>query len=170
MAVYATGQDLIDCFDVDMVGDLAQDSREEQDVSSVPGLPIVGKFLEQASGALEVALIAGGRYRPEQLVALTGVNQAFLKRVVCTIAMSMLFKRRPSQQYLEIAKQFFEESEGYLRALQTGKNLFNIEENKAASTIELQSVSSVEIDNLNLLPSRMSNYFPSSNTRLPRRR
>lgn len=168
MAVYATGEDLIECFDVTLVGDLAQDCREEQDPCVVPKLPIVAKFLEQASGSIEVALMAGGRYRPEHLMQLTGVHLAFLKRMVCTVAMAMLFKRRASPAYLDIAKQFQDEADGYLKALRTGERLFDIEENKSASTIELQSIQAVEIENLNLLPSRMSNYFPRSNTRVSR--
>ena len=47
---YATGTDLVDCFDVDLVGDLAQDTREPVDASSVKTLPNVLRMLDQASG------------------------------------------------------------------------------------------------------------------------
>lgn len=165
---YATGQDLVDCFDVDFVGDLAQDNREPMDPAAVKLLPNVLRMLEQASGEIDVALIAGGKYSPAQLAALTGNSRAHLVRITCTIAMALLFKRRPSQAMMELAKPFLEEKDGYLEALRKGQNLFNIEENKSAGFIELQTVTAVEIDQLNLLPTRMGNYFPSSSQRTSR--
>jgi hypothetical protein len=153
---------------VDIVGDLAQDGREEQPPSTVADLPIVVRTLEEASGQVDMALLAGGRYRTEQLAALTGNSLAFLKRIVCTLAISYLFKRRAAPQYLELAKMYHDEAQDYLKALQMGKNLFNIEENKTASVIEHQHLSAVEIDGLNLMPSRMGNFFPSANSRTPR--
>ncbi len=153
---------------MDIVGDLAQDGREEQPPSTVADLPIVVRTLEEASGQVDMALLAGGRYRTEQLAALTGNSLAFLKRIVCTLAISYLFKRRAAPQYLELAKMYHDEAQDYLKALQMGKNLFNIEENKTASVIEHQHLSAVEIDGLNLMPSRMGNFFPSANSRTPR--
>jgi phage gp36-like protein len=165
---YATGTDLVDCFDVDLIGDLAQDTREPVDASVVTTLPNVLRMLDQASGEIDVALIAGGRYQPAQLALLTGSSQSHLVRITCTIAMALLFKRRPSQAMLELAKPLYEEKEKYLKDLRTGVNLFNIEENKAASVIDLQTVTALEIDTLNLLPTRMSPYFPSSDQRTSR--
>lgn len=165
---YATGCDLVDCYDIELVGDLAQDSREETDQCDVTKLPIVAKILDQASGVIDSALIAGGRYRAEQLLALEGIHLAFLKRMVCTVAMSMLLKRRVDPSYMEMAKLLQEEVDGYLKSLRTGENLFDIAENKSASVIELQTVQAVEIDTLNLLPSRMGNYFPGSQSRVSR--
>lgn len=165
---YATGCDLIEVIDVDIVGDLAQDSREEQTPSAVADLPIVARTLEEASGQVDMALQAGGRYRPDQLAALTGSGLAFLKRIVCTLAISYLFKRRAAPQYLELAKLYHDEAQEYLKALQQGKNLFAIAENQEASVIEHQHLSAVEIDGLNLMPSRMGNFFPSANSRIPR--
>jgi phage gp36-like protein len=165
---YATGTDLVDCFDVDLIGDLAQDTREPIEQSAVKTHPNVLRMLEQATGDINVALIAGGRYQPAQLAALTGDSQAHLVRITCTIAMALLFKRRPSAAMIELAKPFKDDRDKYISDLQTGKNLFNIDENKAASVIELQTVSAVEIDTLNLLPTRMGNYFPSNAQRTSR--
>ncbi len=165
---YATGIDLVDCFDVDLIGDLAQDTREPIEPTMVKTHPNVLRMLGQASGEIDTALIAGGRYQPEQLAALTGNSQAHLVRITCTIAMALLFKRRPSQAMVDLAKPFYDDKEKYLKDLRTGQNLFNIAENKAASTIELQTVTAVEIDTLNLLTTRMGNYFPSNSQRTSR--
>lgn len=165
---YATGTDLVDCFDIDLIGDLAQDTREPVDPGVVKTLPNVIRMLDQASGEIEVALISGGRYQPAQLVALTGSSKAHLVRITCTIAMALLFKRRPSQAMVELAKPLYEEKEKYLKDLREGKNLFNIAENRDAAVIDHQTVSAVELDTLNLLTTRMGSYFPSNNQRTSR--
>ena len=165
---YATGTDLVDCFDVDLIGDLAQDTREPIEASTVKTHPNVLRMLGQASGEIDTALIAGGRYQPSQLASLTDSSRDHLIRVTCTIAMALLFRRRPSQAMAELAKPFYDDKEKYLKDLRTGQNLFNIAENKAASVIELQTVTAVELDTLNLLTSRMGNYFPSNDQRTSR--
>lgn len=165
---YATGTDLVDCFDIDLIGDLAQDTREPVDPGVVKTLPNVIRMLDQASGEIEVALISGGRYQPAQLVALTGSSKAHLVRITCTIAMALLFKRRPSQAMVELAKPLYEEKEKYLKDLREGKNLFNIAENRDSAVIDHQTVSAVELDTLNLLTTRMGSYFPSNNQRTSR--
>jgi phage gp36-like protein len=165
---YATGQDLAIRFDVGTIGDLSQDCREEQDEYDAVNSPVVLKFLEEASGMVDVALQAGGMYDPAKLATLTGSNLEHLKRVVCTIAMSNLLKRRTSDALFEASKHLDEQASQYLKDLQNGKNVFGIPENKVASVIEHQHVSAAEINNLNLLPSRMGRFFPGTDSRTPR--
>lgn len=165
---YANGTDLAKRFDVGTIGDLCQDCREEQDEYEAVNSPIVLNMLEEASGMVDVALQAGGMYDPAKLALLTGSNLEHLKRVVCTIAMSNLLKRRTSDALLETAKRLDDEAARYLKDLQSGKNVFGIPENKAASVIEHQHVSAAEINNLNLLPSRMGRFFPGTDSRTPR--
>jgi phage gp36-like protein len=165
---YATGEDMVKLYDIDLVGDLAQDTREPVNQPAVKSLPNLLHVLELATGEIDVALIAGGKYSPDQLAILTTSSKAHLVRVTCAIAMALLFERRPSQAFMEMAKMFQEKADRYLKYLRNGTNLFNIEENKAASTIELQTVTAVEIDSLNLLPTRMSSFFPGNNQRTAR--
>lgn len=168
MAAYATGQDLIDRADVDQVGDLATDGRESLDQHAVKLHPNVLTALADASGEVDVALIVGGRYTPNQLESLTGNSRSHLIKIVCRLAMNNLLSRRVGEQYADLAEKISKQSREDLRALRSGENVFGIASIESASTISLETVSSVELDNLNLLPSRMSPYFPNNSQRVSR--
>lgn len=168
MASYADGNDLIARYDVDTVGDLATDQRESSDPSIVPILPNVLTALADASGEIDVALIVGERYLPEQLAALTGNSQSKLKRICCDIAMSLLCSRRVGHDYIELSESVAKTSRGHLRSLSNGENVFGLQSILDASTIDVASISIAEIDRRNLLPSRMSNFFPTDSQRMPR--
>lgn len=166
---YADGEDLIKRYDVDMIGALAWDEREDMDREAVPTHPTVLTLLEDASGEIDVCLLAGGRYTPAQLAALTGNSLSHLKRITCAVAMASLFERRPGM-YEEIAERVAKTARANLTALKKGENIFGIPEleNGNAGTIDVATVESIEIDNLNLLPGRMSRYFPGTAQRTPR--
>jgi hypothetical protein len=57
--------------------------------------PNLAAILLDASGTVEMATMVGARYGPADLAALTGAGAAFLKRLVCDIAIGMLYQRRP---------------------------------------------------------------------------
>ena len=168
MASYADGNDLIARYDVDTVGDLATDQRESSDPSIVPNLPNVLTALADASGEIDVALVVGERYQPEQLAALTGNSQSKLKRICCDIAMSLLCSRRVGHEYLELSEAVGKTSRGHLRSLSNGENVFGLPSVSQASVIDVGSISVVDLDRRNLLPSRMSNFFPTDSQRMPR--
>lgn len=168
MASYADGNDLIARYDVDLIGDLSTDQRETPDPSSVTSLPNVVTCLADASGEVDVALQAGGRYTPAQLESLTGNSQNKLKRICCDIAMSLLISRRVGDQYVELAEKLSKTSRAHLQSLQRGENVFGLPDFASASTIDVADISTHEIDRRNFLPSRMNNYFPTDSQRMPR--
>jgi phage gp36-like protein len=168
MAAYATGQDLCKRRDVALVGDLATDGREPVENSLVPNHPNVITALEDASGEVDVALTVGGQYTPSQLTSLTGNSRSHLVRIVCDIAFNLLILRRSGEQHEDLAEKVSKQAREHLQALRRGENVFGLPEHQAASTINIETVSSVEIDQLNLLPSRMSPYFPNSAQRVSR--
>lgn len=168
---YATGADLIKRYDVRMVGDLAWDEGEEMDPGAVPDHANVAAALEDASGEIDASLITGGRYTPAQLAALTGNSLSHLKRITCAIAMAHLFERRSGGGAAEdIAEKVAKIARDNLTALRRGDNVFGVPEleNGEAAVIDVETVDSIDIDNLNLLPGRMSRYFPGAETRTPR--
>lgn len=170
MAAYATGSDLVKRYDVSLIGDLCSDGRESLDESVVPNHPNVATALLDASGEVDSALLAGARYTPAQLATLDGNSVYKLIRITCDIAMSILLTRRADTRNIELAEQVAKTSRGHLAALQRGENVFGIigVSPSEASSIDLATVSSIEIDNLNLLPSRMPHYFPGSAQRTMR--
>jgi phage gp36-like protein len=169
MAAYASGSDLTVRYDIDLVGDLATDDRATLNRANVPGHPAVAAALLDASGEIDVALQAGGRYTPAQLASLTGNSAYHLKRIACDIAMALLFRRRPSIRP-DIAETLLKQSTEHLDRLREGENVFGIPEVIEAGTLELATASTVQVEALNLIPERMSRYFPRTDQRMPRQR
>lgn len=166
---YADGDDLVARYDVDLIRDLATD-REGIDSDQIPTEPRVLVALDDASGEVDVALLAGGRYRAEQLAGLTGHALSHLKQIVCGLAIAALYRRRPEsfeRQYIEDITRDARES---IRALRRGENVFGLDEHIAASTPEATGPTAIQIRNRNDLSSRMSRFFPLADTRLPRDR
>ena len=175
MAAYATGQDLVVRYDVLLIGDLCQDSREPLNDHNVTEHPNVLSALLDASGEVDSALLSGGRYRVDQLESIanpanTGNNRFKLVRIVCDIAMSILLTRRADPRHIDQAESLAKTSRAHLNSLARGENVLGLPElvSGQSATVELATLSSVELDNLNSLPSRMTGYFPPNHQRVQR--
>lgn len=165
---YATGADLIARYDIDLVGDLATDDRETQDRDLVATSPKVLVALGDASGEVETALLAGGRYTVQQLGSLTGNARSHLTRIVCGLAMAALYQRRPEAADAEMIDRLTKDSREAILAIRRGENLFGLQEEIAASVISTGGPSVVDYQNRNDLTARMSRYFPTYDSRIPR--
>ena len=132
MAAYATGGDLIARYDIDLVRDLVTD-RESLDRSGVATHPRVEVALGDASGEVEVALIAGGRYTADQLASLEGNSVNHLKQIVCGLAIAALFRRRPESVDEEYIESITKTAREAIKALRRGENLFGLTEAIEAS-------------------------------------
>lgn len=174
---YASGDDLVQRYDVDLIADLCQDSREEldwqADITALTEHPNVMSALEDASGEIDAALRAGGQYTPEDLAGLiagpvTEATRKHLIRITCAIAMSILVERRLDRVSMETADWLRKAAKGWLDALRRGENVFGIAANDGASRIDIETVQSTQIENLRLLPGRMARYFPGTAQRTPR--
>jgi len=164
---YATGADLITRYDVDVVGVLATDDRSAPDRSAVPSHPAVSAALADASGEVDAALEAGGRYTSDQLSALTGNRLSHLVRITCAIAIAHLYERR-AVDFPDQAEAAAKQARQHLEALRRGVNVFGIPEAQETGTIDIATVEAIDIENLNLLPARMGRYFPQTAQRTPR--
>ena len=169
MTAYASGTDLIARYDVYLVGDFTRDAREPVEQAAVANLPLVATALLDASGMIDVHLTTGGRYKPEDLLALTGNSVNHLKRITCDLAMGLLLQRRTDMRYQELAEKVVAGSRQHLQALARGENIFGIPSLQNAGTMELQTISAVTIDERNTLATRMSRVFPPTETLTPRR-
>lgn len=168
LAAYATGTDLIQRYDVDQVGDLATDEREELDRAIVPTHPNVLAALLDASGEIDAAMMAGGRYTPAQLAGITDNTKNHLIRITCSIAIANLVERRPERVSVELAEAYRKTARGFLEALRRGENVFGIQAVIDSGTIDVETVQAIQIENLNLMPGRMPRYFPGTEQRTPR--
>lgn len=167
---YADGYDIVKRYDVDVIGMLANDDREELDRAAVPIHPNVLTALDDASGEIDAKLTAGGRYKPEQLATLTGSSLAHLKRITCAVAMALLFERRVIPSLQELAEKIAKQSRDLLTQLAEGKNVFGLPEltSGQAATMRLETVETIDIQNQNLITERMGPYFPRTAQRMPR--
>jgi phage gp36-like protein len=168
MTAYATGSDLISRYDVDLIGDLATDDRETLDRDSVADNVKVTTALADASGEVEVAMQAGGRYTVEQLQSLTGNSANHLKQIVCGLAMAALYRRRPEASRREMIEDLTRDARDAIKSLRRGENVFGIVANIEATVPDIVGPSAIDLDNRNDLSVRMGRYFPSPATRLPR--
>ena len=160
MASYADGDDLLARADANVIADLCQDSGVRPARDELAANPIVLVALADASGKVDVSIRRGGRYTSDDVTGLSGNSLAHLKRVVCTIAMSYLFRRRPGL-YSDLAKSFQEESTAYVEALSDGHDIFDVDDAQAAAHPKFSGPLLVHQSHLNqLLPDRAARYYP----------
>lgn len=168
MTAYATGEDLIIRYDIDLVGDLSTDERETMDRDEVASSPRVEAALGDASGEVEVALLAGGQYTVEQLQGLTGNALNHLKQIVCGLAMAALYRRRPEAADKEFIEAITKNARDAITALRRGENLFGLPQTLNAAVVELTGPTAIDLTNRNDLSVRMGRFFPQPASRLPR--
>lgn len=167
MPAYASPSDLVSRHDIRVIAQLASDDGAPLSRADVITHPFVLVSLEDASGEVESALRRGEMYRVEDLEGLTGNSLAKLKRMVCTIAMALMFERRPGI-YQEIAEAYMERSDKSLKEIQKGENTFGLETHASSNLPSVSGPTSLEYRNLNTIADRMSpRYLPSRAQRLP---
>jgi hypothetical protein len=93
------------------------------------------------------------------LAALDGNSRAYLKDIVCDIAMARLFYRKASAHTDEY-KQAIEVSDVHLERLRKGERVFDVVEVKDAGTPSYSAPSLASINTLNLLRDRTRNFYP----------
>jgi len=158
---YAAPSDLFARHDIRAINDLANDSGVRMSRDDLLTSANVLAALDDASGAVDVALLKGGRYSTSDLSGLTGNALAHLKRIACDIAMSFLYDRRPGL-YLELAEKSAEKAEKQLRRLAKGEDLFDLTANQADTHPRVDGPSLAHQSQLNqMLPDRTPRYYPS---------
>lgn len=158
---YATPADLIARKSPSTIAALVSDTDEESSEAELATDAKVLAALASASGAVEAALLQGGRYSVVDLTALSANASAYLKQMVCDIAMAYLFARKPLHRQ-EDYKAALELQDTYLERLRIGKNVFNIDANIDAGTPSYSAPTVAGIENLNLIvDAARSHYYPA---------
>lgn len=158
---YAAPSDLTARYDLRTVSQLASDNNVA--VPDVTAAPAVLAVLSDASGDVDVALMAGGRYTAADLAALTGNSLATLLRIVCDIAMSYLYARRPGFD-VKKTKELRELADDHLDRLRKGENVFALPAQISAGQPTIDGPTAVEYEAMNLTADRARRgYFPARN-------
>lgn len=157
---YADAFDLVDRKSAQTIGDLVSDSGEAVDEGDLSSNARVTAALDSASGAIESALLAGGRYSTADLGSLSGNGLAYLKMITCDIAMTYLFARKPTTSVDEY-KAAQDLADVHLERLRKGERIFNIAEVVTAGVPSYSGPTVPELRELNLIRDRTNNYFPA---------
>lgn len=165
---YATSEDMLARYDANSLGDLcsaADDGQPEIDLASSKRMTTA---LEQAAGYIQAACFVSQLYSEADLAALTGPSLELLKGLNCQLAMAQLMLSRP-EKYVgsDAIKDLREDAESYLTMLKKGERLFDLPAQQDAGLPTIDGPTALEIQRLNLLPTRTRNYFPSRASGLP---
>lgn len=161
---YASPADLKLFFDERVLRDLASDTGVQATLGNDARVEMA---LDAASGKIDAALFVGGNYTPDELGALTGNSLNLLKYVCSYLAMGILIARRPEKIKEEWCQAIIKEGEDFLDKLRQGIRTFDIDTHLAAGRPTIDGLSTVGHERINLLPSRVHNFYPHVGTRLP---
>ena len=91
---YLAPTEFLNFADSSFVGRIINDDGSLTSVANLATNAVLLECLNAASGELESACLAADRYGPADLQALTGVSQAFLKKLVAALTVKNLIDRR----------------------------------------------------------------------------
>lgn len=173
MSVPVSGDDLIARYDCEVVGQLATDDRTPLLRKDIPEHPGVETAIKSAIGEVRSRIRIGQRYTDEDLNTLDEYSQEHFRTVVCVVAMSRLFRRRPGV-HAEMAKAIREESDDWLRRLASGEEIFSRADNTEHldyTVPGLEGPTTRDIEQRNFMAARMAGrHLPSIESRQPRGR
>lgn len=165
--MFATPLDMIDRFDETILRDLCSDNgTAETDLCASSKM---SSAIASAEGRVVGACQVGQLYQQADLAALTGPAQAMLVDLVCGLAMQNLLRRRPGREAFKDYMEATQHYEANLDQLRNGQRLFPIAANLAASTVDIEGPTTVQVTDLNLITTRARGYFPNPGSRLPLR-
>lgn len=142
---YASASDMLVRYDDRTVRDLCSDTGSRTSSGSIATNTRLLAALLGASGLIEAAVTAAATYKPEDLQALTGASLAYLKDLVCALALGRLFLARPDIEgkLPESYKQAMEE----LSRLRAGEWAFGLLEQRQAGLMDVQTESASDVEN-----------------------
>ena len=159
MADYVTVAELLKRFDWRDIGGLVSDNDSQVLNAELATDANLLACIGDASGDIDAALLAGGRYTTTDLEGLSGNALSKLYRMCSEITMFYLLDRRPlfNTEKLESYERM---RERHLKRLQTGENVFNLEEHVTAGVALVDGPSTQNYNDLNLFRDRTRNFYP----------
>lgn len=161
MSAYATAANMIECFDVGILGDVCSDTGDPIAAVDLAANAKMISALGRASGDVEAACLAGGIYTVEKLQALTDNALAMLIDMVCCVAMCKLLRRRPTKGTEELQKGVCGEAKEHLEALRKGQMVFGGTTNATDGQLPVTTgPSTYTVESLNFLSDQTRNTYP----------
>lgn len=161
---YASAADMAARYDVRTLGQLCSDTGTPISSGSLSSSERMTAALAGASGMVEAAVTAAGTYAPADLAALTGVSLAYLKDLVCALALGRLFLARPDREGKapEACKLAVEE----LTRLRQGEWSLGLVEQRDAGKISVDEETSADVEARNGIVVECQRLFSRRNNRL----
>mgnify|MGYP000599987038 CR=1 FL=1 len=158
---YAAATDLTARYDWRSIADLVLDNGTAAvNQAAVESSAIVATALDDASGEVETSLKRGGRYSTANLAAVSGNSLALLKRITCKIAFWYLWERRPSWAENDQYDQAKGDARRFIEQLRSGELVFDLDDQKDAGNIETSGPTRLNLDSMNLMRDRYSDFYP----------
>ncbi|HOM18097.1 MAG TPA: hypothetical protein PK777_05230 [Thermoguttaceae bacterium] len=161
----ATVTDLVARWDQRLLADLAGDTG--QPVENLQSNPRILAALQGATGQLRSAILNGRRYSLDDLQHLDEDDAAYLKDLVCALAVLRLAACRVSTIGAEVWEALRKDCQEQLAALERGERIFATPAAQGAGLPQTDGPRWVEYQQLNLLVDRCRGYYPSRATELP---
>lgn len=164
MATYASVADWRQRYDEREIAQLVSDDGSAVATGDLNTNEVALEILQDAEGEVLAAIKTGGRYSDTDLASLDDAGTAYLKRLICDLATTMLNERRfdyDPQKYAAREKRVLDK----LADLRDGKNVFGLADEVTAGKPALVAPSLVQRDRQTLIRDRTHNYFPA--VRLP---
>ena len=160
---YATGDEFLKRYDVRLIGDLVRDDGTQEPAGSLPANTVLLAVLEDASAAVDAAVFVGNRYTPAQMASLSETAAAFVRRLVCDLALIYL-KRRRGRFDQDRDAALLKEVNATLDSLRQGEDLLLLESQSSAtaSTIELVRPELIPVHAPQTIRKRTRNYYPET--------
>lgn len=155
---YAIPQDILGRYDARVLGDLVTDIGVQVSPLSLLTNKVLQTCLDDASGIVDSAVLVSQRYTPSDLTGLTGVDAAFLIRIVCDLAYVLLYQRRGKEDYAKLAQH--QRSEEVLERLRQGVAVFNVAGALEADFAQTSFMTAVQYEALNDEVTYASRLFP----------
>lgn len=147
---YATVADVITQCDVRTLGDFLSDTGTRLAQQEVEDSEFLIDALGQASGDLEAACMAGGRYTLADLQALTGNSRRILANVVVGLTLEQVFDRRPDRKPPGLGLRKVEKAHTRLESLRKGEWIFALKEQADAGRQSHRRETSYDVESRNL--------------------
>ncbi len=164
----AAPSDMTTYFDARVLGDLLSDTGVAIAEDALAANSRLLALLQGAEGRVLSALTVAEQYSPADLAALTGADLQLLKEMECYLAFSKLLGRRPGSEYRETYQEVVNEANEFLDRLRQGERVFSqAAAQKEAQQVAVAGPTARDYEQLNLLPDRVRNYYPSRQSRLP---
>ena len=116
-------------------------------------------ILNAASGELESAVLRSEIYQVTDLQALTGVSLAYLKKIVCDIAMRLMYSRRPGPNPSETVINDYDKAMDALNNLSNGVRIFSFQQTTQAGLPDVYQMQTWDYINNNLVTARWPRAF-----------